>query len=98
MQSTINLLQNRYPSQIMKSIHHHQRCAADQDFQESLNQLEDILQVNATDNQTNTEVSNSAILNENNSVNTEDMDLAALEDAVADIEQYLEQKNKKHNS
>jgi UDP-N-acetyl-D-mannosaminuronate dehydrogenase len=95
MQSTIKPLDFNYRKQIMKEIHNHQRCAAAQEFQESLTQLEDILQVNAGDDQITTEVDTSITTDETPSENTVDIDLAALEDAVADIEQYLEQKQKK---
>lgn len=79
----------------MKSIYHHQRCAADQEFQQSLTQLEDILQVHSTDDQIITEVNNSKTSGEITSENTEDIDLAALEDAFNDIEQYFAEKHKK---
>lgn len=79
----------------MKRIYHHQRCAAAQEFQQSLTQLEDILQVHSTDSQIITEVDNSKTSNQTDSENTEDIDLAALEDAFADIEQYFAEKQKK---
>lgn len=73
----------------MKPIHHHQRHEPDQEFQECLTQLEDILQANCSENQVISEVAPS------NSDDTDNIDLAALEDAVADIEKYLAQKDKK---
>ncbi|MEA5579322.1 hypothetical protein [Anabaena sp. UHCC 0451] len=79
----------------MKPIHHHQRCAAAQEFQQSLMQLQDILQSNSTDQQAIAKVDTDNSANEKNSEITEKIDLAALEDAVADIEQYLAQKDKK---
>jgi hypothetical protein len=82
----------------MKPIHHHQRCDAAQEFQQSLTQLEDILQTNSTYNQANAELDYSNSISEKISENTYHIDLAALEDAVADIEQYLEQKNKKQQN
>ncbi|MBD2294467.1 hypothetical protein H6G06_13520 [Anabaena sphaerica FACHB-251] len=82
----------------MKPINHHQRCAAAQEFQQSLTQLEDILQVNSTENQVISEIETSNASHKPNSKNTENIDLAALEDAVADIEQYLAQKDKKQKS
>lgn len=81
----------------MKPIQQHQRCGASQDFQQSLIQLEDILQANSTDIQDITEVTTSKATNVQTSKNTVSIDLAALEDAVADIEQYLAQKNQKHH-
>ncbi|MBK1989070.1 hypothetical protein A0J48_016235 [Sphaerospermopsis aphanizomenoides BCCUSP55] len=78
----------------MEHIQQRQRCAASQEFQQSLNQLEDILQVNFSDHQSITELTNSNTTNEKISENTEAIDIAALEDAVADIEQYLAQKEK----
>jgi tRNA A58 N-methylase Trm61 len=72
----------------MKPIQHRQRNFADQDFQQSLNQLEDIVQDNSMSD------TNSSISQEN-SENTCIIDLAAWEEAVADIEQYLQQKTHK---
>lgn len=82
----------------MKPIHHHQRHEADQEFQECLTQLEDILQANCSENQVISEVAPSNTTNDNNSDDTDNIDLAALEDAVADIEQYLAQKDKKQDN
>jgi hypothetical protein len=73
----------------MKPIEQHQRCATSQNFQQSLIQLGDILQVNSNDGQDITEVETSKGTNVQSSKNTVNIDLAALEDAVADIEQYL---------
>jgi hypothetical protein len=71
---------------MMEPNQHQQRRAADQEFQESLNQLEGILNNSLTeDEETQTEDISEAEL---------DIDLAAFEDAVADIEQYLEEKAK----
>lgn len=76
----------------MKHIHHHQRCTSVEEFQQSLTQLEDIFQAKFNDNQKiiNSHTSDSA--NDKNSENTVKFDIADLEDAVADIEQYLAQK------
>ncbi|TAF06322.1 MAG: hypothetical protein EAZ77_12445 [Nostocales cyanobacterium] len=82
----------------MKPINHHQRCAADQEFQQSLIQLEDILQSNSTENQAIIKVEPSNTANDKSGEITENIDLAALEDAVADIEQYLAQKDKKQQN
>jgi hypothetical protein len=51
--------------------------------------LGDILQVNSNNGQDITEVETSKATNVQTSKNTVNIDLAALEDAVADIEQYL---------
>lgn len=68
-----------------------QRLAADQDFLKSLNELEDILQENLLED--------SAPPPEEQ-IPTQppdelNIDLAAWEDAVADIEQYFQSKQKK---
>lgn len=74
-----------------------QRRVADQVFQKSLDQLEDILQESSTEEE---EISQIAQLHTSNLTEVEldqdliNIDLAALEDAVADIEQYLEEKTK----
>ncbi len=74
-----------------------QRRVADQVFQESLDQLEDILQESSTEEE---EIPQIAQLHTSNLTEVEldqdliNIDLAALEDAVADIEQYLEEKTK----
>ncbi len=81
----------------MKPIKQDQRCAASQNFQESLIQLGDILQVNSSDGQDITKVETSKATNVQTSKDTVNIDLAALEDAVADIEQYLAQKNLKNH-
>lgn len=77
----------------MEPIQPQQRRVADQVFQESLEELEDILQESSTEEEipqvhtiTATEVELDQELT--------NIDLAALEDAVADIEQYLEEKRK----
>jgi ribosome-binding factor A len=71
-----------------------QRHAADQVFQQSLDELEDILQESLTEDEQTPAVYTSDVneveLNEDLTV----IDLAAFEDAVADIEQYFEEKTK----
>ncbi|MEH1838063.1 MAG: hypothetical protein V7L20_04715 [Nostoc sp.] len=73
-----------------------QRRVADQVFQESLDQLEDILQESSIED----EEIPQAQLHTNSLSEVEldqdltNIDLAALEDAVADIEQYLEEITK----
>ncbi|ALB43047.1 MAG: hypothetical protein HEQ20_09320 [Aphanizomenon flos-aquae KM1D3_PB] len=71
----------------MKPIKDSQSNSVDQDIEEFLNQLEDIVL-----NHSISDTSNST--NQESSENTHTFDLAAWEDAIADIEQYLEQKNK----
>jgi hypothetical protein len=66
-----------------------QRVAANQEFIESLNQLEDILQQNPPETEEATLVENQP--EEIAEAEPDDkIDLAAWEDAVADIEKYLE--------
>ena len=71
-----------------------QRRAAAKDFLKSLNQLEDILQESPTEEEeikkTDTAKTSDPELVEIKA----EIDLEALEDAVADIEQYLEKKIK----
>jgi hypothetical protein len=64
-----------------------QRIAADQDFLKALDELEDILQQNADEEE----------VPEPEEIQTDEqnIDMAAWEDAVADIEQYFESKEKK---
>ncbi|MBD2691660.1 hypothetical protein [Anabaena catenula] len=78
----------------MKPIHQYQRYDAAQEFQQSLLQLEDILQVNSTINQVNNKLDTSSSMNDSLSNKTDAIDISALEDAVADIEQYLARKQK----
>lgn len=72
---------------------HHRREAA-QDFEEALEQLEDILQESTTDDEEIPGISSDDdhSVEQNEEVN--DAELAAWEDAVADIEQYLEERTK----
>ncbi len=65
-----------------------QRSAADQVFQESLEQLEDILQESSIQEEEMPELH--IELDEE----LTNIDLAALEDAVADIEKYLDEITK----
>lgn len=76
---------------MMEQNDHQHRRAADQEFQESLNQLEGIL----NDSLTEDEAAQAEEIAEYELINDlTDIDLAAFEDAVADIEQYLEEKTK----
>jgi hypothetical protein len=76
---------------MMEQNDHQQRRAADQEFQESLNQLEGILNDSLTEDEEAQaeEIAEYELIND-----LTDIDLAAFEDAVADIEQYLEEKTK----
>ena len=76
---------------IMEPSQPQQRHAAAKSFEESLDQLQQILE----DNQTEDETAELDIGSATNVEAEEDftaIDLAAFEDAVADIEQYLEKK------
>ncbi len=84
------------PKKIMKTIQHTKRNFADEDFQQSLNQLEDIIQ---SQDELTTESNNSNSIHDVISKYTDIGDLDAWEDAVADIERYLQQKtNSRKNS
>ncbi|WP_016953555.1 hypothetical protein [Anabaena sp. PCC 7108] len=78
----------------MKPIQQYQRCAAAQEFQQSLLQLEEILQVNSPENQAISRFQTSSSIDDRFSKKTDAINLSALEDAVADIEQYLAKKQK----
>ncbi|WP_026735478.1 hypothetical protein [Fischerella sp. PCC 9605] len=78
----------------MEQSQHEQRHAADQEFQKSLDELQQILQDGSAQEQ-----DTSQLHDDNNSdrqvvENSSTIDLAAWEDAVADIEQYLQEKGK----
>jgi hypothetical protein len=75
----------------MEQNQHQQRRAADQEFQKSLDELEDILQESVTENEETQAESTTEVASADDWA---DIDLAAFEDAVADIEQYLEEKTK----
>ena len=81
----------------MEPIQPQQRRVADQVFQQSLDQLEDILQEISNEEEEISQLPQLHTTNLNEVEVDEDLiaiDLAALEDAVADIEQYLEEKTK----
>ncbi|MCC5613981.1 hypothetical protein LC605_02590 [Nostoc sp. CHAB 5836] len=71
-----------------------QRRAADQVFQQSLDQLEDILQESSTEEEEIPQLHTSSLSEVELDQDLTNIDLAALEDAVADIEQYLEEITK----
>jgi hypothetical protein len=77
----------------MKPSRHQQRHNADEDFHKSLAQLEDILQEKSAESVVAAEDNQPQEADVSSSVDTGLSDLAAWEDAVADIEKYLEQKN-----
>lgn len=77
----------------MKPIEDSQSNFVDQEIQEFLNQLENIIPVeDIVPDHAIPETSD--FTNQESSENTHTFDLTAWEDAIADIEQYLEQKNK----
>ncbi|MEH2251029.1 hypothetical protein [Nostoc sp.] len=78
----------------MEPIQPQQRRAADQVFQQSLDQLEDILQESSTEEEEIPQLHTSTVTEVELDHDLTNIDLAALEDAVADIEQYLEEKTK----
>jgi hypothetical protein len=79
---------------IMEQNQPEQRRAADQVFQESLEQLEDILQESSTEEEEIPQLHTSSITEVELDQDLTDIDLAALEDAVADIEKYLDEITK----
>ncbi|MEH1835270.1 MAG: hypothetical protein V7L29_25270 [Nostoc sp.] len=79
---------------IMEQSQPQQRRAADQVFQQSLDQLEDILQESLTEEKEIPQVHTSTVTEVELDQDLTTIELAALEDAVADIEQYLEEKTK----
>ncbi|WP_338421648.1 hypothetical protein [Nostoc flagelliforme] len=81
----INLMEQNQPQQ---------RRAADQVFQESLEQLEDILQESSTEEEEMPELHTSTFTEVELDQDLTDIDLEALEDAVADIEKYLDEITK----
>ncbi|WP_365740870.1 hypothetical protein [Nostoc sp. JL33] len=79
---------------IMEPIQPQQRRVADQVFQESLEELEDILQESSTEEEEIPQVHTSSPSEVELDQDLTNIDLAALEDAVADIEKYLEERTK----
>ena len=74
-----------------------QRRTAAQEFEESLEQLQNILQEDENTEEENTHSISDTTNNSKVTDNSSGIDLASWEDAVADIEQYLENKNKDKN-
>ncbi len=83
-----------FQANIMEQSQPEQRRAADQVFQQSLEQLEDILQEISIEEEEIPQLHTSNFTEVELDEDLIDIDLAALEDAVADIEQYLEEKTK----
>lgn len=73
----------------------HQRHAAAQKFETALDQLEGILQEIPIEEEVMPELHAASISDDVLSDDLGLIDLAAFEDAVADIEKYLEEKTKK---
>ncbi|MDJ0774577.1 MAG: hypothetical protein QNJ49_14335 [Mastigocoleus sp. MO_167.B18] len=74
-----------------------QRRTAAQEFEESLEQLQNILQEDENTEEENTHSISDTTNNGKVTDNSSGIDLASWEDAVADIEQYLENKNRNKN-
>ncbi|WP_228058909.1 hypothetical protein [Nostoc sp. LEGE 06077] len=77
---------------MMEQNDHQQRRTAEQELEQSLNQLEGMLNDEnlAEDEETQAEeITDAELVDELGNI-----DLAAFEDAVADIEQYLQEKTK----
>jgi hypothetical protein len=82
----------------MEQIQPEERRTAAKEFQESLEQLQQILQENVTEDEQTPELDKLDTGSTNQTEVTESfpgIDMAAFEDAVADIEQYMESKQKK---
>ncbi|AFZ22728.1 hypothetical protein Cylst_0372 [Cylindrospermum stagnale PCC 7417] len=80
---------------IMEQNQDHQRRAAAQEFQKALEQLEGILQENPTEDEVTPGLHTGNASDEELCENLGLIDLAAFEDAVADIEKYLEERTKR---
>ncbi|WP_334310523.1 hypothetical protein [Nodularia spumigena] len=79
----------------MEQNQHKQGHGADQELQKSLEYLEDILQESATEDEAKPKLAHSSRNQAELIEDLTDIDLAELEDAVADIEEYLDKKNQK---
>lgn len=79
----------------MEQNQHKQHHAADQKFQESPEDLEDILPKSSIEDEVKPKLNHSRRDEVELIEDLVDIDLAELEDAVADIEAYLEKKQQK---
>ncbi|MDM9381417.1 hypothetical protein QUB80_11965 [Chlorogloeopsis sp. ULAP01] len=78
----------------MEPSQHEQRQAAAKDFQQSLGELQHILQEKSAEEEEIPKLPDDSINDDQFAENASVIDLAAWEDAVADIEQYLQEKEK----
>ncbi len=90
----ITLVNQDFEVNIMEQSHQPQRLDADQEFEEALEQLEDILLESPNEDEDTPKLHTHSANEVELAEDLIDIDLAAFEDAVADIEQYLEQKAK----
>ncbi|MDB9372844.1 hypothetical protein [Nodularia sphaerocarpa] len=79
----------------MEQNQHKQSHSAEQKLQETLAQLEDILPESSTEVEAKAKLTHGKIDKVELIEDLIDIDLAELEDAVADIEEYLDKKAKK---
>ncbi|MDF5724640.1 MAG: hypothetical protein PUP91_30085 [Rhizonema sp. PD37] len=68
------------------------RHASDKDFIQSLNQLQDVLQVGETEDEEGKKRSNDNLGDDLIAEDSLKIDMAAFEDAVNDIEQYMDKQ------
>ncbi len=80
---------------IMEQNQHKQSHAADQELKKSLAYLEDILRESSTEGEAKPKLAHARIDEVELIEDLIDIDLAELEDAVADIEAYLDKKHQK---
>ncbi|MDZ8183726.1 MAG: hypothetical protein RMX96_02540 [Nostoc sp. ChiSLP02] len=78
----------------MEQSHRPEHYDAQREFEEALEQLEDILQESPAEDEDIPKLYTESATEVEPAEDLTDIDLAAFEDAVADIEQYLEQKTK----
>ncbi|MEA5564723.1 hypothetical protein [Anabaena sp. UHCC 0399] len=81
----------------MEQNQQHNRRKADQELEAALEQLESILTEGETEDEAIPDISTSNANAVDQSEDVTDADLAAWEDAVADIEQYLEGRTKSNS-
>jgi hypothetical protein len=81
----------------MESNQQHNRQEADQEFQAALEKLQDILTESETEGEAIPNISTTNANTVEQNEDATDTNLAAWEDAVADIEQYLEGKTKNNS-